>query len=280
MIRNEMKYNRITVVSERFSGVNDFLSEYENKPVSELYALDCTATSLQDEAYSAGRADFAGVSGYTEALEQFRNGTNVNAVKTARAAAATGTKRAIVHSVNGGRVSVPSYLSGSPACMRRTARKPAKTELNIFVDMSVPSLISAEQVTEAGCKIVEYITRLESSYNVSLHAGTVTAMSSRYSSKIESSNVYVLGIKIKDAGKPFSAARVSFCLTSPAFQRVFSFIWRTRADGVPYDNGFGKSIAYNHIDYEREILKKIYKNTVTISVADVIQNGDSALPKL
>lgn len=272
MIRKELYANGVKITTEQFSGIHDFLNMYENAPVSEAYACHTTANHLQDDEYDSSEKSFTGVKGYADAVEKLKNGVNVAAIKSARIAAETGTKRMIKKSVNGGRVSVPAYLSGSPACMRRSCRMPAKTELNVVVDTGVPAFVKAGQVTEAGKLVVKFITELEDRYNVNLHAITSTSFDGYR-------DAFVFGIKIKDAGKPFSAARVSFCLTSAAFQRVFSFLWRTRAAGVPYDYALGRSTS-NDMETERKVIAAVYKNSVLLSINDIIRRGEAALPKV
>ncbi len=277
MIRKEMNVGGIKVVSEKFDSIHDFLNNYENKPASEAYASHDTANNLQDEVYDSSERQFRGVSGYPEAVNQLKNGVNVKAIKSARTHAESGMKRVVKHSVNGGRVCVPAYLSGSPACMRRSVRVPAKTELNVVVDTAVPCGITSKQVTEAGKIIVKYITELEERYNVNIHAITSTSFNQSY--RRGYTDAYVFGIKIKDAGKPFSAARVSFCLTSAAFQRVFSFLWRTRAEGVPYDWALGYSTS-NNMEIETKVVNAVYKNSILISINHIIDKGEAALPKV
>lgn len=276
MNRIEKEYNGVRIMAERFTGINDFLGAYENKPVSEEYKKHTTANELQNEVYDSSRKKFTGVKGYTEALDQFKNGKNVAAIKAARTAAESGMKRQIKKSVNGGRVCVPSYLSGSPKCMRRTCKVPAKTELNIVIDMGVSCKITSSQIVEAGKEIVKYITELESRYNVNLIAANAVSMEE---SGGKYKDAYICGIKIKDAGKPFSAARVSFCLTSAAFLRVFGFMWITRAEGVPFDWRLGHPTSLKS-EQEAEIMKAVYKNAVTISINDVIRYGEHAFPKM
>lgn len=276
MNRIEKTANGVKIVAEKFNGIHDFLDMYENKPVSEAYAQHSGAQEYQNAKYDSHRKEFTGVKGYTEALDQFKNGVNVAAIKSARIAAEAGMKRQIKKSVNGGRVSVPSYLSGSPACMRRTCKMPAKTELNVVVDTGVPCRVSSEQITKAGQEIVKYITELEARYNVNLHAIVSVSMNETTRSN-KYKDAYVCGIKIKDAGKPFSAARVSFCLTSSAFLRVFGFIWITRAEGIPYDWCLGYPTS-NHIEQEREIVGNLYKNSITVSLNEVVKYGKDALP--
>lgn len=271
----ETKAKGITINAELFTGINDFLAVYEDKPTSEAYKEHDTAAHLQDEVYTESRQDFTGVEGYEDAVNKFRNGVNVNAIKTARAAAVTGMKRRVKHSVCGGRVSVPSYLSGSPACMRRSAKMPAKTELNVVVDTSVHCGVSAEQITKAGQTIVQYITDLEARYNVNLHA--VVSISFEQKSRGGYKDAYVCGIKIKDAGKPFSAARVSFCLTSAAFLRVFGFLFITRKENVPFSFGLGYPTS-NEIEQERDVMNALYKNAVLVSLAEVVRRGEKGLP--
>ena len=278
MNRIEKNANGVKILAETFSGINDFLGMYEHKEVSEEYKKHTTAQEVQNEKYDSSRRKFTGVKGYGEALEQLKNGVNVTAIKTARTAAASGMKRTIKKSVNGGRVSVPSYLSGSPKCMRRSCKLPAKTELNIVIDMGVSCRTTAAEITEAGAVIVRYITELEERYNVNLVAANAISTEKKRGSD-EFKDAYICGIKIKDAGKPFSAARVSFCLTSAAFLRVFGFIWITRAEGVPFDWGLGKPTSLN-MEQEQAIMKAVYKNAVTIAVNDVIRHGENALPEL
>lgn len=278
MLRIEKEYDGVKITAEKFAGINDFLSMYENRPVSDTYKKHETANELQAEKYSTSRRRFTGVKSYAEAVNQLKNGVNVAAIKTARTAAAAGTKRTIKKSVNGGRVCVPSYLSGSPACMRRACKMPAKTELNVVIDMGVHYGITSEQITKAGQQIVKYITELEERYNVNLHAANAVSYNHKNCSA-DFSDAYIFGIKIKDAGKPFSAGRVSFCLTSAAFLRVFGFIWITRADGVPYAGGLGQPTSSN-MEQEQKIMQAVYKNAVTISINDVIRNGEDAFPVL
>lgn len=268
MNRIEKTKDGIEIVAEKFDGITEFLKAYENKPVSENYNNHSTAVSLQNNRYTKDRKTFTGVSGYAEAVNQLKNGVNVSAIKSARTAAAAGMKRQVKKSVNGGRVSVPAYLNGSPACMRRSCKLPAKTELNIVVDTSVHCGITVEQMTEAGKTIVKYITELEARYNINLHAVVSVSIDK---------GVYTCGIKIKDAGKPFSAARVSFCLTSAAFLRVFGFIWITRAEGIPYHYGFGKPTSSDS-EKEEKVMNAIYKNAILVSLNDVVKYGEDALP--
>lgn len=276
MNRIEKTVNGVKIIAERFNGINDFLGAYGDKPASENYKDYPTAIEIQNETYSRDRKKFTGVKGYAEAVKQLKNGINVSAIKSARTAAAAGTKRQIKKSVNGGRVSVPSYLSGSPACMRRSCKLPAKTELNVVVDMAVPCRVTADQITEAGKIIVKFVTELEERYNVNLHAVNAVSMAKKRTSD-DFADAYICGIKIKDAGKPFSAARVSFCLTSAAFLRVFGFVWFTRAEGVPFDWGLGRPTSHN-MEQEQKIMKAVYKNAVTVSIYDVIRYGEQVLP--
>ena len=265
----------IAVTVEKFAGINEFLTLYENREISEPYKSHDTANDLKKNSYNKHDREFTSVKGYAEAVEQFKNGKNTTAIKTARANAVTGTKKEIKHSVNGGRVCVPSYLSGSPACMRRRVSKPAKTELNVIVDMGVPWYISADQIKDAGAQIVEYVTDLEQRYNVNVHACHLVSFNQKSSGKYR--DCFMYSIKIKDAGKPFSAGRVSFCLTSPAFQRVFGFLWVTRAEGVPYAYGLGTSTTHN-MEQASEVIDKVYKNSLFLSVLDVIRHGKDAFP--
>lgn len=270
MNRIEKIVNGTKVTAEKFNSISEFLKEYEHKEISANYANHETAKYLQDETYTEHKQEFTGVSGYAEAVNQLKNGVNVSAIKSARTAAAAGTKRQVKKSVNGGRVSVPAYLNGSPACMRRSCRLPAKTELNIVVDTGVHCGVTSEQITEAGKTIVKFITELEERYNVNLHAAVATNINKK---------VYTCSIKIKDAGKPFSAARVSFCLTSAAFLRVFGFIWITRANKVPYALGLGTPTSSN-AKQEKEVMNAIHKNAVLVSLADVISKGEKGLPTI
>lgn len=281
MNRIETTKGTLSITAEKFTGINDFLSLYEDREVSETYKEHSTATDVKKPIFSRDNQNFTGVTGYTEAIEAFRSGKNTTAIKTARANAVTGTKKAIKHTVNGGRVSVPSYLSGSPACMRRRVTKQAKTELNVVIDMGAPCRITAKQITTAGAQIVEYVTGLEQKYNVNLHACHIVSFEqgARRNGKYNFKDAFMYGIKIKDAGKPFSAGRVSFCLTSPAFLRVFGFLWLTRADGVPFNWGLGYSTTLN-MEQAKTVAETVYKNSVFISVLDVIENGKDAFPKL
>ena len=163
--------------------------------------------------------------------------------------------------------------------MRKRANRPAKSELNLIVDTTVPWKVKGYEVVEAGKKIVEYLSEMESDYTVSLH---VIALLSFNRVKVRGAkgkyickDAYGFGIQIKEAGKPFSASRVSFCLTSPAFLRVFGFIWTSRAEGIPYDSCYGYPLSHEP-KKEKEVLSNIYKNSKVISIYDVIRYGEKA----
>ena len=114
----ETKAKGITINAELFTGINDFLAVYEDKPTSEAYKEHDTAAHLQDEVYTESRQDFTGVEGYEDAVNKFRNGVNVNAIKTARAAARQTfrVRRACIRSV------VSFRQSGMYAQKRKNAR--------------------------------------------------------------------------------------------------------------------------------------------------------------
>lgn len=260
-----------------FEGINEFADYLEkNEFTSEwlqTFEGRYVLSKLQKDEYDRSDARFRGVSGYSDAKNKLLNGTNVREIKRARAASLTTDRPKAARGVCGGVPIVPSYLSGNPMSMMTLKPRPERRSLRIFVDCAMPSRVRASEITRAGEKIVAALAKVDAIANYDLVAGSVTY------DYWDTHNIYGLGITIKTAGKPFSASRVSFCLTSPAFLRVFEFMWDGKNHNIKPMEGFGRSLSHAKPGIYRELIEKHHANTIVIPLEYVVEQGEYYINK-
>lgn len=258
MAEKTIKNGKQKIYIEQFSGIGELVRAVEGRPVPEQWKGPASINvkgELNDKK-------FYGYDRYEEARKALLDGVNVKDMKKARAdGLGDFSKARTVRQDKGSLPCIPAYLSNDPRAMY--ARKPVRTKgaYNVFVNVSYSWKATKKQVKEAGARILSSITRLEQEQPVNLWVGMAVD---------DGGQTDVIAVKIKDAGKPFNASRVSFALTDTAFLRVFCLAWQERNEHTNPNYGHGRPLMNHELD---AISGRLFKNTICISMQDEINRG-------
>jgi hypothetical protein len=75
-----------------------------------------------------------------------------------------------------------------------------------------------------------------------------------------------------EAGRAFSAARLSYMLTVPAFLRVFGILWIGKT-ATKYSLGFGVPLATENKKLYHKFINTLIPGADALSMAAIIENG-------
>lgn len=246
---------------EVYSGLGEFLATTEAREPIGKYKTTRAMTDLQSEHYS--RVDHYGATGYSSAKNDLLNGRNVDAIKKARSGAVMGTKKTMVYSVTGSSVSVGRALTGKPNCMRKKVKVSKPITKNLVLDVSISCRVTPKEYATAGAALVNYITDLQKHYNVNLYVG--------FTVNIDGAP-FGCFVKIMEAGRAFSAARLSYMLTVPAFLRVFGVLWIGKT-ATKFASGFGYPLATINKKLHHKFINTLIPGADALSMAAIIENG-------
>lgn len=178
-------------------------------------------------------------------------------------------KTKITNDVVGHTPNVPRFILGFPKDMINTKIKNLKGRiLNIYCDMSISCMVSANQIIEAGAKIVAAIKNLElSGYRVNLYA-----LCSGMSGPITSGVCNMLVIKLKDASEYLNLSKISFPLIHPAFLRGLFMEWCCKSPNTEVMRGYGRALRYNYSQekIQHELTKAFQKDICYIPITDAV----------
>ena len=276
MVHREGKYDGKKYILEKFESIDEFLKEIEGRPIAKDWKGTHTAETLRAKRdYDDSR--FRNVKNYKEAREQFVNGTKAKAeMLKAFQTEVDPRQRQAVNAPCGCVPIVANALRGVPDAMIDIRRKRIPKATKLIIDMTVHCGTSCSDIIQAGKQIIAAVAKLEGE-------GISTEITCSVDSKVY--DMYVgMSVTVKNAGQGFSAARVSFPMSSPAFLRVFSFMQMSSLEGVPYDSGYGSAIAYGrHGKQLEDYYRTMYGDGIYFSLANVIRSGqweiDNAISK-
>ena len=272
MVERRSTFEGKPYILEIFESIDEFLKTTEARPITDEYSYDSTAKDVRGENFRDKK--FRGANSYSEAKEQFINGTKVKgAMSKAFASEVDPRQRETVLGPCGCAPVVPLALMGVPNSMIDIRRKRVPKAVRLIVDMTVNRGIRGSDITEAGKKIIAAVGKLEGQ-------GISTEIICTEDSLMNGHQYNSMGVTIKNAGQGFSAARVSFPMSSPAFLRVFSFIHTSGLEGCEYAPGYGRPLAdvASH-DKLRSYYRTMYGDGIYISLARVISWGESEITK-
>lgn len=255
-------------LTERYETLNEFLAVLDTRERAKEYSRD-RDDSHRLEVYDD--PEFRGVKGYSEAKTLMERGVPraIKELKTA-ISSANGTRAKAVNyrDVAGYNPIVPAAIQGHPLSMMNKKRVEVKSKvIDIYVNCAVRCTTKEKEITDAGIKLLRYIDKIEKSgTRINLYACAIQ--------NGDDNSAAALAVKIKDANRSIDIARLSFCLSHPAFLRVFCFDWLTRVGDIPYYWGYGHAIAQ---DANGEKLRGIYttlfgKNAVNVEIENIIHN--------
>jgi hypothetical protein len=245
---------------EIYSGLGEFLATTEAREPIGKYKTARAMTNLQSEHYFNTKE--LGASGYTAAKTDLLNGRNVDIIKKARSGAAVGHKKVMIYSVTGSSVSVGRALTGKPNCMRKKVKVSKPITKNLVLDVSISCRVTPKEYATAGAALVNYITDLQKHYNVNLFVGFTTYIDG---------TPFGCFVKIMEAGRAFSAARLSYMLTVPAFLRVFGILWIGKS-ATKYESGFGRPLATENKKLYHKFINTLIPGANALSMAEIIKN--------
>lgn len=221
--------------------------------------------------------EWSGVRTFQEALDLMRDGyqPTVDKLKTGIKANVQGQGKRIsfYNDVVGFQPIVPLALQGVPKCMVNSYMKPIKAKvLNVYYDMTASCSVSAEQILEAGQKLLAAIMELEmQGYKFNLYA-----TQNYYRS---GTGADMLCTKIKSSNTPLDLKRISFPLTHTAYFRVIGFDWYSKTPKGKFRSGYGSSVAYSFgEDKLKAGFEELFgKNCIVFSAAKIINTDTEHL---
>lgn len=207
---------------------------------------------------------FFGYSSVSAALDVMTKGDVKNAKrikeagKILEAQTAQGSSK-FERSVVGVLPNVPAYILGLPKQMYNVKREyNKKPVLSVFVNVTVPCYIEADDMAMAGAKIANVVKAIESKgYRLNLSAFCAINQ--------EDGSAQVISLKIKDSDSALNLFNAAFGLINPAFFRAACLsVLQKRHTQI---SGHGMCIYHN----EKEIKEALsVKDSIVLSLYDII----------
>ena len=270
MVQRQGEFDGKGYTLERYGSIDEFLRTLEGRELVGDYSW--RSADLREEEYSD--KSFHGVKGYTDAREQFVNGTKAKAeMNKAYTAMQTSRKREQVNAICGCVPVVAKAIMGVPNAMIDTRHKRIPKVVKVVVNMSIRGDTSAREITEAGKKIIAAVGKLEAQ-------GISTEIMCTADKLLNRHQISSCGIAIKNSGQVFSAARVSFSMSSPAFLRTFQWLQLATNPSAEFDSGYGSNVAYHYSGNKlSNYYKAMYGDGIYISLPDVVRYGAGEIDK-
>lgn len=270
MVQRYGDYEGKPYTLERYESIDEFLRTVEARPITPQYRHHSDADEIRG-TYSDPY--FHGVKNYDEARQQFIDGTKAKGeMSKAFAATQTSRKRHTVNAICGCAPIVPKALMGVPNSMIDIRRKRVPKSTKVVVNMSIKYGTTSSQITEAGKKIIAAVGKLE--------AQGISTEIICTADKFVNEQISSCGISIKNSGQAFSAARVSFSMSSPAFLRTFQWLQLMTNPKAQYASGLGANIAYTWSgDTLARYYRTMYGNGIYISLPDVVKRGQAEIER-
>jgi hypothetical protein len=200
-----------------FNSLSEYSNYLESAPTSKMFKTKLTPSANQE-----GITSWAGTENFQEAQELLINGDDKSFTQLSGGAgfalpAAPTPRRRVKNSVVGTSVDVGKYLSGVPACMRRTTRELAPSKrrvIDIYYSPTISASISAETAVKTNNIFLNAIKILESKgARVNLFVWYCAARNDELSGA---------AIKVKSSTEPLNVYRLSYPLINPsAIRRHF-----------------------------------------------------------
>lgn len=270
MIKREGTFKSFEYTLERYESVDEFLKELESREVSPQYSHYSTIKMLAGGGNYG--SSFYGADNYADAREKFVLGTKAkDEMSKAFKSEVDPRKRETVNAPCGCAPIVPNALMGIPNSMIDIRRTRIPKATKVVVNMSVNGDTSAYSITEAGKKIIAVVGKLEAE-------GIATEIICTADKVLNHRQISSCGIAIKNAGRAFNAARVSFSMSSPAFLRVFQWLQLGKNPNAVFAEGLGRNVWYDMPEKEvNAYYRAMYGDGIYISLPDVVRNGQYAL---
>lgn len=167
---------------------------------------------------------------------------------------------------------IPNAIMGLPNAMINSRMRPIKTKvLNVYYEMTVTAGYGADELLDAGKKLLGVIIEMEAQgYRFNLYC------TQGYYSR--NKGMDMLCVKVKSANQPLDLKRMSFPLTHPAFFRGVGFDWYSKFPKGTFRPAYGTSITVDRTQAEIQAeYERIFgKGAVYFSAMTLIRKSDNA----
>lgn len=160
---------------------------------------------------------------------------------------------------------VAAYLSGDPKSMFRPETvKRAANVVNVIFNVASPGHVSANDILGVSVQALNFVTYMETKLKIRCEL---------YAARCVKSNdkIFLLLVKVKDAGAPLNIQKVAYPLCHPSFLRRHGFSWFEKTDvpGRWLDSHYGYST-----DVCPEMLPKNLKGAKILNLKNYVQMYD------
>lgn len=225
------------VVIKKFDNVTEFIS-YLRRPCNPIFSV--RMSEMTDDPSWSGSATYEAADnllkyGDKESLKRIQKASQ----KLQVSGGGYKTRRRVTTSVVGFVPHIPNYLQGKPDCMINiiTERIKSPKVVNILYNRSVSADISAEEIAEAGAKILSYVASLESQgYRVNLHTLAIAKWDNE---------VHATIIRIKSSDQHLDPLKVAYPLVHASMHRRHIFRCREVSEELKsrgWADGYGCTI--------------------------------------
>lgn len=246
-----MKY-----INSKFENVTEFLKYIESRTENEVFKGE-TLSSKDDNS------SFRGTKSFEEAQELLKYGDKEKMKllkKSLEKIRAKGsgykTRRKVKTSIVGCVPHIPNYLQGIPECMIDVVKTKIKSPkvLTILYNPTVHCGVGAKELSEAGAKMLSYVSSLESQgYRVNLYLMFMSKPSSKAKETLS------LSIRIKSSDQYLDLLKTAYILANPSMLRRHWFRFTEVAPITDREYVYGYGVPLNkEADVEKMGLKYDY----------------------
>jgi hypothetical protein len=199
--------------SEIFSSLKNLSDTINSRKMNEVFV------NAKREDSNTNDSIFTGTKSYEESDKLMLSGDSTNLDKLESVKGIDVTKIAGVQkrnictkSIAGGFPIVPVYLAGVPKNMMAAKKIETKSKvISLIYNKSVDCSIPAENIINAGAKLVSIIKYIESKgIRINLYLASKT---------IKNGQILSFAIKIKDSGAPLNVLNIAYPLINPSIIR-------------------------------------------------------------
>ena len=208
-------------VIDKFENVTSFVNFLNTKPSNKVFADESSHYSKRTD-----RSHWFGTTSFEEAQELFKFGDKAKMhmvqksfSKLNLSGSGYETRRKVKTSVVGFVPHIPNFLQGKPDCMINIVKEKIKSPkvLNIVYNIAVPDGTKAEDMADAGAKVLTHLRNMEAQgYRCNLSVMVAV----RDDKRTETS---ILLVKIKSSNQHLDLLKVAYPLVNPSMLRRHHF---------------------------------------------------------
>ena len=266
--------NRYQVYAEIYNSISEMFVDLDERIITDSRFHDVRHDGLEDPKWY-------GVETYDEALTLLTKGYSpavtriYDEIKTKSGRRINGTNkgRILTTSVEGFQPIVPLVLKGIPNNMlvKNIEKKEARV-INLFIDTTVVSSTTIEELIRCGIQLVKYVYMLEmAGHKINLYVSFTSA---------GQASADMLCVKIKNSNNPIDLRRISFPLCHTAFLRVICFDWYSKFSEGVFRKNYGSPLT-NMIGEQAagRLYKRLFGPSSVLLSTECLKTGGEAYLK-